>query len=301
MTIVPVLQGCGGGEGAAGAGGGGGANGSTAGRSEGGTAGQNEGARAGNASAGEVQQAGQGGAAIGLPVACQPPAAGLPGELDPSFPQGAKGLGSIAPDSVEIDRKGRLLVVGDTVAGTFALARFTADGAPDKSFSGDGLFNQDLRPDTPSSARFAVDDEQGRIWVGGSAAEPAPAPNSAVVFRLLEDGKLDTTFNAAGEVPGALYFRPRDTDAALMTARATVDDLIVAEGGAWLHGDPLSSIERVKDDGTLDLEFHHVNHGRGPIVWAYDALFVGGDPMHAYHADGTPRLDFGRAGELKLL
>src|SRR5688572_10617421 len=49
---------------------------------------------------------------VPMPVACEPPVAGEPGQLDPSFEPGAKSLGDFSPYSAEFDRKGRLLVVG---------------------------------------------------------------------------------------------------------------------------------------------------------------------------------------------
>lgn len=61
---------------------------------------------------------------------------------------------------------------------TFALARYTADGALDSAFSGDGLMSLSF-PKHPNSAAFAVDVADGRIVAVGMARWTGP-PSFAI-------------------------------------------------------------------------------------------------------------------------
>ena len=121
-----------------------------------------------------------------------------------------------------------------------------------------------------------------------------------MVVRLLEDGSLNASFNATGELPGALAFTPRSLSPDMLGTHQAVTQILVGGGGAWLGGLAGSFfLERVLDDGTIDPTFQVGAFGPR-LAWADDMLLLPGDSVAAYGADGTPRQDFGTAGIVRL-
>ena len=79
----------------------------------------------------------------------------LPGDLDATFSGDGLQLTDLGGSDIAADvatQADGKLVVGGSSAGNFALARYTASGAPDPSFSGDGQVTTDVAARTPGTA-----------------------------------------------------------------------------------------------------------------------------------------------------
>jgi len=123
------------------------------------------------------------------------------GRLDRTFGKGGEvrtkvGKGQSEVIGLRIDRRGRILAIGNTTAGcglsgNASLARYMPDGRLDRSFSGDGIVvtHSDLNIDS-----FAVD-RSGRIVLGGNIE---CLPIGWAVARLRSDGGFDSSFGNEG-------------------------------------------------------------------------------------------------------
>src|SRR5689334_16229495 len=110
-----------------------------------------------------------------------------------------------SPDSLGVDRLGRILVGGScgTSCGGF-VARYTGTGAPDS-----GGFNPTdaLHPGvvviaqgSDVSSLAPATDGSDDVW----AADGSSSSGKAVIARIRPDGTLDTTFGSAGATPGVV-------------------------------------------------------------------------------------------------
>ena len=119
---------------------------------------------------------------------------GVDGALDPSF----SGDGLVTTDlggtddgqGVAIQADGKIVVVGSS-DGNFALARYTAGGGLDPSFSGDGLQTTDFGAADGATAVAIQGD--GRIVVGGSSG------GDFALARYDAAGELDPSFSGDGK------------------------------------------------------------------------------------------------------
>src|SRR4029079_14218024 len=91
----------------------------------------------------------------------------------------------------------KLLVTGAFTASSndLAVARYTADGVLDVTFSDDGFATFDLFGSTDSGYRLVVQTD-GKIVVAGSSL--VSSLTNLMVARLNADGTLDTTFSDDG-------------------------------------------------------------------------------------------------------
>lgn len=139
---------------------------------------------------------------------------------------------------------------GRIVVGGSALARFTADGALDPTFGGNGSV------DVPYRIRGVAIQDDGKIVVVGETREVVGAAN-VVLARFLADGSVDATFGAGGDtvvdVSGG-----RDQMNAI--AIAPGGDIVVA-GCSTESSDRNTAVLRLNGDGVLDATF-----GNGGIV-----------------------------------
>jgi uncharacterized delta-60 repeat protein len=132
------------------------------------------------------------------------------GNLDPSFSGdgrqnltfGTSGFGGVErATAVAVQADGKIVVAGYTDAGAgttlnpfdFAVARLNADGSPDNTFSGDGLFTYNWGNDDRVNAVALQSD--GKIVLVGQWAGGAP---DFAIMRLTADGSLDPSFNGSG-------------------------------------------------------------------------------------------------------
>jgi uncharacterized delta-60 repeat protein len=128
------------------------------------------------------------------------------GALDPSFGTGgtvtaAFGTWTVTIGSLAVQQDGRLVVAGETTAGTaedrqFALVRFTAAGALDTAFGSSGWVFTDWGGTTDSAADVVVDGK-GRLVVAGQSNAAGSA--RFAIARYTAAGALDSTFGSAGK------------------------------------------------------------------------------------------------------
>ena len=127
------------------------------------------------------------------------------GKLDKSFSKDGRQTlpTSLATNSfrdVTVDKKGRVVAIADTGAPSdtdYLVARYTAKGKPDSSFSGDGLVDIDGLGLGESDQAFGITvDPQGRIIGVGQSNDGSGFRLAA--FRLLPTGALDTAFSGDG-------------------------------------------------------------------------------------------------------
>lgn len=126
------------------------------------------------------------------------------GQLDPTF--GAAGLVQTrlpAPTddygrAAAVDGLGRVTVAGYTSAGSheeFAISRYTAAGAIDTSFGGNGIVTVGFGSTNAKATGMAID-SQGRVVVAGYTNYG----DAFAVVRLTTSGALDTTFDGDGKL-----------------------------------------------------------------------------------------------------
>ncbi len=190
------------------------------------------------------------------------------GVLDPGF-----GLDGIANDfvsgtcaqAVVLQSDGKIVVAGYTgaLSQVIYVARFTAAGTLDSTFSGDGRDDQDVG--LGRDLAWAVDIQtDGKIVVAGCSV--LNTTDSAVVLRYNTNGTLDSTFDSDGiaEVVGSgSCARGMDLQA---------DGKIVIAGNANLLDGPEDEafVARLLTNGVLDPSFPvaALNAGLGDdIAW----------------------------------
>jgi uncharacterized delta-60 repeat protein len=132
---------------------------------------------------------------------------GAAGSRDRSF--GKKGFTIFSPlasptgdlRDVLVLRSGKILAAGERgLSNGFLLARFKANGRPDRSFGRGGVRIQPFNgaPNRPRSL-FGIDfDSRRRIVAAGLAAGPGAGKNSFGFARFLPNGARDTSFGDAG-------------------------------------------------------------------------------------------------------
>lgn len=160
------------------------------------------------------------------------------GGLDPTFNgtgQATSSLGKASLDlvssyGVDVDPQNRPLVVGQFTpqsgSAGFAVARWTAAGAPDASFgTGTPAPGTVLVPGVSGRANdVAAGCADGTVLVAGSAGRPSGMTNRMTLVRLTTAGALDPAFGAGG--------------VASMTAgdNNTTQDLVATTAGAYVAG-----------------------------------------------------------------
>lgn len=123
------------------------------------------------------------------------------GQLDPSF--GTSGFVEMQNSpagswySIDVDRQGNIVVAGD-IAWKSMVARFDANGNPDKSFGTDGW--AEIENDANSSVcRDVVALDNGKLLTVTTLYEDGIPPNPVLqktgVLRLTVDGRPDPEFN----------------------------------------------------------------------------------------------------------
>ena len=182
------------------------------------------------------------------------------GSLDRSFHGDGKVItGSLDPGGITAVAIGddNRIVVGGWVApsghpvrdGSFALARYTADGDLDRSFRGDGTVVTDFRSTRAESVTALCIDHRNRIIVDGRAS------GYFAVARYHWDGALDSSFHGDGKV--LTDFRSREAEWASSVAVDAWGRIVVV-GNAYRSGnpDPELALARYREDGRLDPSFH---------------------------------------------
>jgi len=236
------------------------------------------------------------------------------GDLDPTFggdgtveTQIGDGFGDAA-DAVAVDADGRIVVAGRSIdeAGPddpdFAVARYTANGDPDTSFSGDGRLTDDFEAqDLFDSARAVAVQGDGKIVVAGSS------DGKIAVARYEPDGDPDPGFSDDGKLT-------TDVGPGVDAARDVViqsNGRIVVSGGSDSGGLVLA---RYMSDGTPDASFsldgkladsffEGFGAGEGVAIQSNGAIVVTGHAavgfgLARFEPDGDPDTTFGGDGRV---
>jgi uncharacterized delta-60 repeat protein len=135
------------------------------------------------------------------------PAWAAPGDLDTTF--AGDGIASSADfggtalggTDMAVQPDGKIMVVGSrgrTVDSNMAVWRFTADGAPDTTFSGDGIAVVDFGESEEGEEVALMSD--GRIAVVGTSHDFAADRDRMALALLTPNGKLDPSFSGDGRV-----------------------------------------------------------------------------------------------------
>ena len=175
----------------------------------------------------------------------------------------------IAFDAV-VQPSGRIVAVGQAADGPtfvdadFAVARYLANGAPDTSFSGDGLQRTDFVGGGDGAGAVALD--AGKIVVAGSSGGADEISRFAVA-RYGSGGALDSTFSGDGKVRTTF---PGFTDAFPNDVAVRDDGRIVVVGGA--RSGPPHLRDRGGDGSQTDVAVARYKAGG-----ALDDTFGGGD------------------------
>jgi uncharacterized delta-60 repeat protein len=148
---------------------------------------------------------------------------------------------------------GALVIVGEVAADNSdspdtGLVRFTADGALDTTFGGDGIVQIAYAPDTDEASDVAIQSD-GKIVVVGPILVGSTL--DFMIARLNADGTRDNSFGTAG-----LVTTPFGTLQDF--ARAVViqpDGAIVAAGQASSANVTDFGLVRLRSDGTFDSSF----------------------------------------------
>jgi uncharacterized delta-60 repeat protein len=172
---------------------------------------------------------------------------------------GPEGPGSDGAFDLAIQSDGKIVTAGVAGPGwwnsTFALARYTTDGALDATFDGDGKSTLDYFS-MQMEAHGVVVQPDGKIVAAGEA------DGTFALARYLTNGSLDPTFGTEGFLTtdfGAKHGYVRANDVALQ-----LDGRIVAAGGAQCRPpegecdpsqNPMFAVARYESDGALDLTF----------------------------------------------
>ena len=176
------------------------------------------------------------------------------GTLDTSFDGDGLASGNSQIDTgraVAIQSDGKIVVAGDsygTGTPTLTIMRFTAAGALDTTWSGDGVSTSTWGSNSNQASAVAIN-SSGRVVVAGTTSNNSSDWNS-LVARYTSSGVLDTTFNGTGvNITG-----PAGYD----EFRAVVlqpDGKIVAGGKQTSGQAELFAVARFNTNGTLDTSF----------------------------------------------
>ena len=207
------------------------------------------------------------------------------GSLDTTFGTNGRVVSVLSSSSnrandVVLQPDGKFILSGYSVVGGrqhFALARYTANGALDPTFSGDGIQNSIIR--FTSAIQQTVVQPDGKILsVGGTTAVPGSgSTNDFALVRYDTDGSgpsptgtptptpatptptptpggtLDATFNANGKQ----IFNFGTSEARANAMRLQTDGKIVLGGAATVAGSGVQqfALARLNQSGALDTTF----------------------------------------------
>ena len=182
------------------------------------------------------------------------------GNLDPSFDTDGYNTGSFgnntsSANAMALQEDGKIIVAGYGWSGSswdFGIARHTATGALDTSFSGDGKLFISL--DAGSSALETVNaiaiQPDGKILLAGYTLGSSNGTRNGVLIRLNANGTLDTGFGGGDGIVTLSSGLWCDFNSVMVQA----DGKIIAAGNN-LDGLGKTLIARFNADGSLDTAF----------------------------------------------
>jgi uncharacterized delta-60 repeat protein len=173
-----------------------------------------------------------------------------PGDLDPTFSGDGKqttdfGHFGDGAGGVALQGDGKIVAVGGTGGGDFALARYDPTGLLDPSFSGDGKQTTDFSGQFSDVASELAIQPDGKIVVVGRGGVEG---SNFALARYNPNGSLDTSFSGNGRQQTNFGGYDGANGVALQG-----DGKIVAVGFASLGGD--FGLARYNPNGSLDTSF----------------------------------------------
>ena len=193
-------------------------------------------------------------AALTASLALAGPAAGAPGDLDPTY--GGDGLFalSLGTDTVEVDpigavlqSDGKLVIVGAatfSTGGEFLIIRLTSNGELDPSFADDGITIIPVEPAGSAAFDAVPTPDGGLVVVGVAGASPRMA-----AIRLDRFGRRDDSFGDGG------VFLSETESEALGVARAADGSFLLAGSAFSASGDGSLAVQKITADGEPDTTF----------------------------------------------
>jgi uncharacterized delta-60 repeat protein len=189
------------------------------------------------------------------------------GDLDPDFGDGGFRLSGIldaypnpiAGTAVQAD--GKILICGSQAAGVdssdFYVARFTADGELDTSFSFDGRTTVDFDGGDDICTGLAVQPD-GKIVIVGTSAPHLGSNGDFAIARLNSDGTLDTAGfgNGSGKSVVAFDLGGNNSDQALAVALRPNGRIVVAGSASTASNGMDFAILQLNTDGSRDTAFN---------------------------------------------
>jgi uncharacterized delta-60 repeat protein len=203
-------------------------------------------------------------AAAGVLAAALPAARG---DLDPTFGSGGKVTTDFGGNemgwAIASQRDGKVVVAGDRFdlgpSDDFVLARYTARGALDPTFDGDGRVTTDFNDHFSGAFGLAIQAD-GKIVAAGYGFAPT-GPQDFAVARYNPNGSLDSGFGVDGRV--LTTFEPNSIDGG--GALAIQPDGKILVGGRTRTGPRADfGLVRYLPNGALDPSFD----GDGRVVTA---------------------------------
>lgn len=219
-------------------------------------------------------------------------------------------------DSLALDASGNLVVTGSTddsnVDPDLAVWRYTADGALDTTFDTDGIAVADSGGYDEGAA--VVIDGSGNIVVAGGGAYLGVGGDEMTIWRFMDTGALDLTFNTTGY---ASYGAPAGNEFARGIALDGTTVVTAGTSGGAGSADGVMALWRFSDTGAIDSTFATAgvatydggageDRGSAVAVDADGRYVVAGfvNPAGAgediavwrFNADGTPDTTFGTNG-----
>ncbi|MFN8642904.1 MAG: delta-60 repeat domain-containing protein [Candidatus Binatia bacterium] len=190
------------------------------------------------------------------------PAAGRPGDLDPTLRSGGVGYQNLASSQSRINDvvllpDGRFIAAGFRRRGRNndpALIRYQSNGTVDTSFGNGGVASVGFGNGS-DYAEAVTRQSDGKLVVAGWSA--SLSPNRWALARFTADGIIDPTFGNGGTVMTLLQSGGCEAYAVVQQA----DGKLVAAGRASNGGSYYLALVRYNADGSLDTTF-----GSGGIV-----------------------------------
>jgi uncharacterized delta-60 repeat protein len=186
------------------------------------------------------------------------------GKLTTDFGNSTNGTWS----GVAIRADGKIVVAGHMHNGAnfdFAVYRYTANGEPDTTFSGDGMVNINF-PSGPEDLATDLVLQSGKIVLGGVSCDvvgPWPWENcDFAVLRLNPNGTLDTTFSGDGRQ--IVNFGAMDLPDGMALQS---DGKILMAGYKETPTESYFVLARLNVNGALDTTFK----GTGRVVTSFGA------------------------------
>ena len=170
-----------------------------------------------------------------------------------------RGFGEDAGKAITIDRNGKILVTGRTTGNVsqydMTIWRYNPNGTPDNTFNGTGIVIFDLGNEEQTGYGIK-EDRVGRIVVAGNSwVNPGTHNSDLAVWRYLQNGTLDNSFNSIGYV---LF----DTRGLLRNdwgegIEIDVNGNILVSGYVEMPVNNDMVIWRIREDGGMDNSFEN--------------------------------------------